>query len=259
MSVDLTRFAAVAQTSRNTATTTEKYRHISTMEVVDIVRQQGWEPTGVQVARAAAKNRGFQKHLIRFRNPSLSQNANGAYPEVLLSNSHNGTSAFKFHVGVFELVCSNGLIIQTERFGSVSVLHRGFAAEKVVDAIGEVVSNVDTILSRREVMRGIQLTDGEVYAFAQSAAVLRYGEEGNPSVRQLTYARHSEQRENTLWNVYNRVQEAIMRGGVYHTTANGNRRKAKAITSIGEDVRLNTSLYRLAEEMAKLKGVELPE
>jgi hypothetical protein len=51
----------------------------------------------------------FARHLLRFRHADhLSAPAvGGEVPELVLLNSHDGTSAYKFLTGIFRLVCSN--------------------------------------------------------------------------------------------------------------------------------------------------------
>jgi hypothetical protein len=53
----------------------------------------------------------FTLHMVRFRHAEhLSPLAVGAeVPELVLVNSHDGASAYKFMAGVFRLVCSNGV------------------------------------------------------------------------------------------------------------------------------------------------------
>ncbi len=49
-------------------------------------------------------------------------NGDDAQPQILLTNSHDGKAAFNFRVGIFRLVCSNGLVISDADFGVMSIL-----------------------------------------------------------------------------------------------------------------------------------------
>jgi hypothetical protein len=50
-----------------------------------------------------------------------------------------------------------------------------------------------------------------------------------------------------LWTVFNRVQENMMRGGLEGLSANGRRIRTGGIRAMGSTVKVNTSLWELAE------------
>jgi len=98
------------------------YKFIPTTEVMDVLAENNWLPT--QVLQSTTRSGGaakipYKKHIIRFRNSendALAAELGDTFPEIVLTNSHNGTSSFKFHVGLFRLVCSNGLVIADQTF-----------------------------------------------------------------------------------------------------------------------------------------------
>ena len=51
---------------------------------------------------------------------------------------------------------------------------------------------------------------------------------------------------------FNRVQENIIQGGLEGLNRNGNRITTRKVTGLSENIRLNRSLWTLAEEMARL-------
>jgi hypothetical protein len=52
-----------------------------------------------------------------------------------------------------------------------------------------------------------------------------------------------------LWSVLNKVQENLMQGGLVRLAASGRRTRTRRITAIREDVRINSRLWDLAEEV----------
>jgi hypothetical protein len=52
-----------------------------------------------------------------------------------------------------------------------------------------------------------------------------------------------------LWTVFNRVQENLLGGGLVRRTESGRLSRTRRITSIRQDVRLNSRLWDLAEEV----------
>ena len=51
--------------------------------------------------------RDFTKHMIRLRHAGQI-NARGEANEIILLNSHDGTSSYQMLAGMFRFVCSNG-------------------------------------------------------------------------------------------------------------------------------------------------------
>ena len=113
----------------------EKYIHVPTSVLIDDMKALGWDVVHAKQVRCRNNdNVPYVKHLVTFRNPNLmirSKNGDDVCPQLLIINSHDGLSSFQFRAGIFRLVCSNGLVICTEEFGSVSVRHKGYSFEKV--------------------------------------------------------------------------------------------------------------------------------
>ena len=83
----------------------EKYTHIPTSKVMDDMRKLGWDVVDAKQVKAR-KGVGFQKHLIVFRNPDVVINGNDGdtvFPQILLTNSHDGKNAFTFTAGLFQI------------------------------------------------------------------------------------------------------------------------------------------------------------
>jgi hypothetical protein len=51
-----------------------------------------------------------------------------------------------------------------------------------------------------------------------------------------------------LWQVTNRVQENLLRGGLVRRTATGRLIRSRSITAIAQDVRINGGIWDLAAE-----------
>ena len=57
--------------------------------------------------------------MITFQNPDImikGKDGDDAYPRIIMTNSHDGFNAFQFKVGIYRLVCSNGLVVADEEF-----------------------------------------------------------------------------------------------------------------------------------------------
>jgi hypothetical protein len=189
--------------------------------------------------------------MIRFRYASqiLSDTAN----EIILVNSHDGTSSYQMLAGCFRFVCHNGLICG-ETIEDLRIRHSGNVLDNVIEGAYRIVEEFDKVDASKELMRGIELNQRQQNAFANAALQLRYDPQDNIPIlgHQLNLARRNDDRGDDLWRTFNRVQENIMQGGLQGFTANGGKTTTRKVTGLSENVRLNRALWTLAEEMAKL-------
>jgi len=91
----------------------------------------------------------------------------------------------------------------------------------------------------------------EQVGFAEQALALRFPEAhlaGMQASQLLTCRRIGDLGDN-LWSTFNRVLENLMRGGMVRRAATGRLLRTRRITSIREDVRLNSRLWDAAEEV----------
>ena len=261
--IDLDEYRAItAQIPQ--ADVSEKYGFIPTTRIITVLEKQGWYP--VQASEVNTRNelmKGFQKHLLRFRNDSLMQLDDQNIAEIVLINSHNRMSSFCIMAGIFRMVCSNGLIIADSTFQSHKIRHIGYTDGAVVQAITDVCDNTPKIAGRIKEFQEIELTPDERGIFASAALVAKYGEE----VAQdrefvadslISPKRHADQAP-TLWNTFNVVQEKFIQGGSYELKQRKNRyskyhAKNRGTKAISENVRINQALWMLTEKMATLKS-----
>lgn len=234
----------------------ENYSFLPTIHAVDGLRQAGWQPVWVseQLVRLETR-KGFQKHMIRFQRSDLIGRVSEYCPEICLVNSHDRSSAYQLHAGIFRLICGNGLIVSDVCFQRVSIRHTGFEPSLVVDASLKVLDSLPQLTDAVESFRARRLTPAESKAFAESAILLRYDDlQTAPiSAEKLLEPRRTEDAGNDLWKVYNVTQESLIRGGLKDYSrrkANGKRHpRTRAVAELDENVRLNKALWHLAEAL----------
>ena len=92
----------------------EHYSFVPTINVVNDLRELGYECVdAVQVKSRKKTTNGYQKHMLTFEHPKYKIEGAEEYPQLLLTNSHDGGNAFTLSAGIFRLICSNGLVIKT--------------------------------------------------------------------------------------------------------------------------------------------------
>lgn len=232
---------------------TDRYTHVPTTQVIEDIIKLGWEPIqAVQVN--ARKKKGFQRHMIKFINPEFIKEDSTEYPELLLGNSHDGTTSFTLDVGIFRLVCSNGMVIKTEDFGSMRVRHYGYDFDVIRNAVTELMDKLPEYIRQVDNMKETELEPEQILEFSRRAAMLRFNnvtEETIEDVVDLNEFSDSTRKEddgNGLWEVFNRVQERVIGGKFkYQMGANNNKeRKARPVKGFKSQVKLNQDLWELA-------------
>lgn len=241
-----------------------RYTYIPTSAVIEAMMREGFEPFMATQSRSRIEGKAeFTKHMLRFRHPNAV--GNGSVPEVVLVNSHDGTSAYKLFAGIFRMVCSNGMIVADKLTGSISVQHTGNIVDRVIEGSFQIIGESQKVLDTTHQWETLQLTNGEQSAFAEVAHILRFADAEGTVKTPITAAmllepRRREDVGNDLWKTFNRVQEHVIKGGDTARAprqSNGQRGRrvtTRTVTGIDADVKLNRSLWHLAERMAELKA-----
>jgi len=116
--------------------------------------------------------------MIAFQNPDIkisSEDGDEAYPRILLTNSHDGMQAFKFSVGIFRLVCSNGLVVADEQFSDFKIKHKGYTFSELRKVVKTAVEDLPNKVKIMNDMKSRILTQEEKNKLALDAMLIRAG------------------------------------------------------------------------------------
>ena len=231
------------------------YSFVPTSRVINDLRTMGWNPVdAVQVKARKKETNGYQKHMITFENDSYKTEGTTEYPQLLLTNSHDGGNAFTLSAGIFRLVCSNGLVLKTEDYGTSRLVHKGYSFDSIQKLVNDFVATIDETLTRITAMKEVELTKAQQMEFAKAAALLRfteksYNEQNISDVVELDDLLSVDRKEDAgdgLWEVYNRVQESIVQGSFHYIGGNKKSRKARPIKNFKQSIDVNKKLSELA-------------
>jgi hypothetical protein len=231
-------------TTEKAAHLTDKYIQTPTSRVVEDLMALGWNVTKAQEVKSK-KFKGFQKHIVVFRHPDItikSKEGDDAFPQILLTNSHDGKAAFNFRVGIFRLICSNGLVISDADFNNVSIRHTNYTFESLQAKISEVIAKLPGLVQKINLFKSTKLTEEQMVDFAYKAVSLR--SKATVNIMDVLEATRNEDKGNDLWVVFNRVQEKVIGGSYSYGNKN---RKARSVKSFQKDIELNEELFELAE------------
>ena len=243
-------FAEAAHESRSS-----RYTYIPTIDVLNGLRREGFQPfMACQTRVRDDGKREHTKHMIRLRHAD--QIAGREANEIILLNSHDGTSSYQMLAGMFRFVCQNGMVCG-ETTNDIRVRHNGDVVGEVIEGAFKVLDSFETIGEQREAMQALTVNPGEQAAFARAALMLKYDEDAGAAPiteTQVLAPRRFEDRRDDMWTTFNRVQENLLKGGLRGRNRAGRTTTTRPVNGIDQNVKLNRALWVLAEEMRRLKG-----
>ncbi|OCW57408.1 DUF932 domain-containing protein [Hoeflea olei] len=246
-------FAREAHDSRS-----ERYVYVPTIDIVEGLRREGWFPFfAVQSVPRDGSRHGHAKHMLRLRRDGGIGKPEAA--EVIIVNSHDGTSAYQMFAGMLRFVCTNSMIAG-ERFEEIRVPHKGGIQDQIIEGVYTVAEDFPRLIDTTETMKETRLSRDEQRVLAEASLVARYGEEESPvQPDQIIMPRRREDAGQSVWTTFNVIQENLIRGGLRgrRQTSDGRirRTQTRAVNGIDQNVGLNRALWTLAEGMQRLKGL----
>jgi hypothetical protein len=231
------------------------YTHIPTSKVIDDMATLGWGVVDAKSVKARKNStKGYQKHLVVFRNNDVvinGEDGDTVFPQVLLTNSHDGKNAFTFTAGLFRMVCENGLVISTTQFEDVKMRHMGYTFEELQVKIKGMVEKLPLTVESMNKMKNIELNEEKAVEFAKKALTTRFNEKEMKrikiDIKDILTPVRVEDSGKDLWSIFNVVQEKVIDGDFTYI-AGGKVRKARQIKNFRQDQKVNQELFELALE-----------
>lgn len=241
----------------------DRYGFVPTIDIVDALRTEGWLPVKAKQRNVRnASRRELATHALHFRlNDDRSMtNVGDSVVELLLKNSHDRSSAYTLHAGVFRLVCSNGLVVADSTFAKMSVRHGKNIVDDILEGSYEIIREVPAIASQVENMVAVDLSTEQRRNFALDAYNMAFGEIDHNNItgkdniiNQMLRARRYGDSGTDLWTTMNVIQENIIRGGITTRHLNEKVRSgvrqstSRAVKNIEKDIKLNKALWGMAD------------
>lgn len=265
---------------------TDRYVSLHTSDLIPVMQDYGYVP--VQAAQRKSRKlkpnilEQFQENsenrLEKAKSLQESQNAhlisfahvdtlfsNVERPEIILYNSHDGSSSVQLYAGCYRFICSNG-IVAGEGFNQ-RMYHSKSGLSGFEDMLKGTVESLPSMQERINMLKAVTLSVGQQQEMARLGVSTRWdllpsdieGITGTyATVNTVTAALHPSRMQdvsNDAFTVFNRIQETVIRGKAYvqsFTKASpfGNLRKARPVSSAKESIRINSELWDAAELVA---------
>lgn len=256
---EVKRAAPAAFADRASPKRSERYTFISTIDLLKPMLDTGWKITGAQqrATRLDGRDPRYTRHLLNLAPPdaeTMLKAVGDVRPELTMINSHDGQAKFNLWAGLVRLACLNGLVVASDDFGSFAQRHIGDVGN-VTDAAQAALEVTRQRAKLIKEMSKKTMDDKAARLFAAKAAKLAFDRtDFDPTV--LLATRREADAAPTVWNVFNRVQENLIRGGVRVTHREGARKETvtRGITHVRRSVDLNIDLWNLAAAQIEKKA-----
>ena len=222
-----------------------KYTFVPTMDILENFQAEGWN---IFSAKQTGRSQ-YATHEIRLRNGELPA-VGDSLIEAVIRNSHNGLTTFSVSSGLHRLVCSNGLTVPTSLAEQFNIRHQNFDVGEVRRLTDSFASRLPIIQESLVKMENRELTIDEKVGFVKGAAAIRWKEGKMPStmsIEEILNPMRDGDVGDSLWKVFNVVQEKMVRGGVGYRSGRGRLTTMRELKNISVVNNVNTKLWELAE------------
>lgn len=258
---DIRNFAPAAFSEKESPKLSDRYSFVPTYDLLDAFQKVNWFP-------AYAKQQGrseYARHMVRLTNPDLGfmkLNSDNVKPQIILDNSHNGGSPAIVHMGLFRLVCTNGLVVSMPgMYTSVKLRHVGIDINELKQLMNTVAEQYEVVGTHINEMQEFSLNQSQKEEFVVRAIANRephifIKEDGTIDVQKVTTVMNpvqileplrGEDSKGDLWSLFNIVQERLVKGEFERHTMNGRRSRARGITNASRHINFNKILWEIVE------------
>jgi hypothetical protein len=237
----------------------DRYQFVSSREILQRVMQDGW-----RITNATSQGRSqYAQHRVTLVHENELEKAltseDEGIPRIEMFNSHNLTKRLMFAIGFFRFVCSNGLMVATGPAEAIRTKHRftDDRLEQIMGQVSEISGRFPVINEKIAGFKSRELTDSEQASFAEYAIKGRFNyrpaipkrfRDTERVVERLLTSRRDEDKGNSTWQVFNRVQENLIMG------MDGFSRPIRGYT---DSTRVNQLLWKGAETTMKFNSESL--
>lgn len=199
-------------------------------------------------------------HLVRLKSVRpMIINGDTLFPEMIIRNSRDGSCSLTAEIGIFRLVCTNGLTVKSHDFGSIKCRHVGTPQEQALELLSGFVAQLVQVKQEIERLAYVTLTEEECIELAKKAANINRSESttqtkflnlNDEEAKELLTPLRKEDEGRDVWSVMNVLQEKIINGAKI-----AGKTKFRSVNRWSLDRKINQELYTLA--LAACEGKEI--
>lgn len=190
-------------------TVSERFNPIQASQVGLIMNSHGLNVVSISTGKARHTDKiDHQRTLSRFRGPEIAEDT---YLDIVLDNKHMGRGVSRLHVGIFRVVCTNGLFTGTSFFNH-DIRHSGDTYKNLDLGIVAALKTQDNLTEIIAKMKATHLfPEQREFLALEAVKMLTPVNALYPRHRLLNPNRESDN-DSDLWTTFNLVQENSMAG-----------------------------------------------
>lgn len=243
------------------------YRVATTETIAHDLETLGWGIVDAKAQATRALRNHTERiqsfHMMAFQNPNVKildkDNNVEAFPRIILTNSHDGRHKFKFMVGLFRLVCSNGLVVASEKFSDLNVRHMGYDFSQLQELVGTVLDGVTEQTEQITLFKGLTMNNNQRKKFVIDALNIKIDNDKHiihdltdDEYEEILTPIRDEDEHESLWDTFNIVQEKLTKKGMYSLRTDKDKmRVQRGIIGLAKNIDFNHRLWALAKETAE--------
>ncbi len=242
----------------------DRYTFVPSTDIIANLDRLGFGLTNVRAPAVRKADPGHCKHELTFRprdenmifedprikvinHHNFHLDRAKVFPELKIIHSSDGTCSFQAMMGIFALICANGLVVGYGQFGAISARHMNFDYDEAMNIVNQFTERTPLLMDTMRKWSEINLEQEQRLEFASNAAHLRWEKPTFDPATLLTPRRDAD-RARDLWTTFNTVQENLIQGGFRPNQPKA--RKVRTLTNIVQSNEVNQQLWDLAAKMA---------
>ena len=225
------------------------YRFVPTRPIIERLLESGFTVTNASQGNSQSP---FANHMVELE-PAGNRdiriaNGDNVRMRVVLFNSHDRSRRFCLHAGAFRSVCCNGMVFGSAYANTLRFQHIGKVGNQndFIEGVYRLIDDSQKVIGHMQSMAQVYLHPDQQQAFAQEARQLRWDKTSPVELPALLKPRRVEDVGDSLWLTYQRVQEALLKGGMPGRTTHNRVQSIRALTSVQKARKVNTELWDLA-------------
>jgi len=229
---------------RNNQKLYSKEYQIETLDVIDNLRNEGWKIKG-SYQNLNKRTHQISNHTIKMEHPDFNiannKGGNEALANLTISNSSIGKTPLSLDLGMFREVCSNGMVAR-DTIQCQNINHTPKDYYKLDEILSSLNIKTHHVVKDFQKLQQKDLTYKQMVNLAAEAAKKRFGVKYNFNHNQLLNVVRDEDKGNSLWTVFNRIQENLTQPNRL-IDLKGN--YILGVNNIKEDIKINKQLSEL--------------
>jgi len=233
--------------------TTDRYKFVPTLTVIDTFLKEGFNVVGASQTKAKTP---YGLHQVEFEHPAMRRESlkrvGDTVLRIWLRSAHNGTCSHQLGFGLFRLVCSNGMLVQDHGPQTVRIRHIGNAPAAATLALVALMAQADEFYKTILRIKAHECSSQEERQLLEAGYEKRFGHRNIDLAEHvvLLQAHRDEDRGLDLWRTLNRIQENLIRGTV--VPDNSQRQGYRTLRPVGSFTQRNVISTALIKAAAKI-------